>query len=76
MNDSAALEWAGVQDETYMYTMGARRGGGTCPSLEFEKITSYAAVLQNTKKLSLAPSALAIDNLRRAFKKSVAFTIK
>ena len=46
--------------------MGARRGGkgGTCPPpLEFEKMTSYAAVLQNTLKFSLAPSALAIDTL-------------
>ena len=35
--------------------MGARRGGkgGTCPPpLEFEKRTSYAAVLQNTLKFS------------------------
>ena len=40
--------------------MGARRGGGAHAPLEFEKMTSYAAVLQNTLKFSLAPSALAL----------------
>ena len=47
--------------------MGARRGGGGqgghLPPLEFEKMTSYAAVLQNTLKFSLAPSALPLDTL-------------
>ena len=45
--------------------MGARRGGarGALVPLEFEKMTSYAAVLQNTLKFSLAPSVLAIDTL-------------
>ena len=47
--------------------MGARRGGargGHLPSpLEFEKMTSYATVLYNTLKFSLAPSALALDTL-------------
>ena len=45
--------------------MGARRGGGkggTCP-LEFEKMTSYVAVLQTTLKFSHAPLALAMDTL-------------
>ena len=43
---------------------GGGQGGGTCPPpLEFEKMTSYAAVLQNTLELSLAPSALALDTL-------------
>ena len=51
--------------------MGARRGGqgGTCPPLEFEKVTSYAAVLQNTLNFSLAPSALAIDTLYFSLKR-------
>ena len=41
--------------------MGARRGvRGALAPLEFEKMTSYAAVLQNTLKY---PSALAIDTL-------------
>ena len=51
--------------------MGARRGGqgGTCPPLEFEKVTSYAAALQNTLKFSLAPSALAPDTLYFSLKR-------
>ena len=32
--------------------MGVRRGD-TCSPLEFEKVTSYAAVLQNTLKFSI-----------------------
>ena len=46
--------------------MGARRGARGAlapPPLGFEKTTSYAAVLQNTLKFSLAPLALAIDTL-------------
>ena len=39
------------------------QGGALAPPLEFEKMTSYAAVLQNTLKFSLAPSALALDTL-------------
>ena len=53
--------------------MGARRGGargGTCPPLEFEKMTSYAAVLQHTLKFSLAPSALATDTLYFSVKRA------
>ena len=53
--------------------MGARRGrqgGGTCPPLEFEKMTSYAAVQQNTLKFSLAPTALAIDTLYFSLKRA------
>ena len=52
--------------------MSARRGGkgGTCPPpLEFEKMTSYAAALQNTLKFSLAPSALALDTLYFSLKR-------
>ena len=37
--------------------------------LEFEKMTSYAAVLQNTVKFSLAPSALALDTLYFSLKR-------
>ena len=37
--------------------------GGALAPVEFEKITSYAAVLQNTLNPSLAPSALALDTL-------------
>ena len=47
--------------------MGARRGGQgghlPPPPLEFEKMTSYSAVLENTLKFSLALSALATDTL-------------
>ena len=52
--------------------MGARRGGqgGHLPPLEFEKMTSYAAVLQNTLKFSLAPTALAIDTLYFSLKRA------
>ena len=35
--------------------------GALAPPLEFEKMTSYTAVLQNTLKFSLAPSALSLD---------------
>ena len=51
--------------------MGARRGGkgGALAPLEFEKMTSYAAVLQNTLKFSLAPSALALDILYFSLKR-------
>ena len=51
--------------------MGARRGGqgGTCPPLEFEKVTSYAAVLQNTLNFSLAPPALALHTLYFSLKR-------
>ena len=52
--------------------MGARRvgaRGALAPPLEFEKITPYAAVLQNTLKFSLAPSALAIDALYFSLKR-------
>ena len=43
--------------------------GGHLPPLEFEKMTSYAAVLRNTLKFSLAPSALAIDILYFSLKR-------
>ena len=47
-----------------------RQGGGTCPPpLEFEKMTSYAAVLQNTLNFSLAPSALALHTLYLSLKR-------
>ena len=49
--------------------MGARRGGGALAPLEFEKMTSYAAVLQNTLKFSLAPTALALDTLYFSLKR-------
>ena len=52
--------------------MGARRGGrqgGTCPTLEFAKMTSYSVALQNTLKFSLVPSALAIDTLYFSLKR-------
>ena len=39
---------------------GGGQGGALAP-LEFEKMTSYAAVLQNILKFSLAPTALALD---------------
>ena len=49
------------------YGHGRPQGGGKeghlPPPLEFEKMTSYAAVLQNYLKFSLAPSALALDTL-------------
>ena len=45
-------------------TIGAPR-----PPLEFEKVTSYAAVLQNTRKFSLAPSALTLDTLYFSLKR-------
>ena len=48
--------------------MGDLRGGGTCP-LEFGNMTSYAAVLQNTIKFSLTPSALAIRTLHFSLKR-------
>ena len=47
----------------YTWAPAGRGKGGHLPPLEFEKMTSYAAVLQNTLKFSLAPSALAIDTL-------------
>ena len=52
--------------------MGARRGGqrgALAPPLEFEKMTSYTAILQNTLKFSLAPSALAIHTLHFSLKR-------
>ena len=52
--------------------MGARRGGqgkALAPPLEFEKMTSYAGVLQNTLKFSLAPLALALDTLYFSLKR-------
>ena len=43
---------------------GGARKGGTCASpWNLKKMTSYAAVLQNTLKFSLAPLVLAIDTL-------------
>ena len=47
---------------------GGGKGGALAP-LEFEKMTSYAAVLQNTLKFSLAPSALAPDTLYFSLKR-------
>ena len=55
-----ALPWAPA---------GGGGKGGTCPPLEFEKMTSYAAVLQNTLKFSLAPTALALDTLYFSLKR-------
>ena len=49
--------------------MGARSGGYPPPPVEFEKMTSYAAVLQNTLNFSLAPSALPIDTLYFSLKR-------
>ena len=49
---------------------GRPQGGGHLPPLEFEKMTSYAAVLQNTLKFSLAPSALAIYTLYFSLKRA------
>ena len=46
------------------------QGGCTCPHLEFEKMTSCAAVLQNTLKFSLAPPAPAIDTLYFSLKRA------
>ena len=43
--------------------------GGLAPPLEFEKMTSYIAVLQNTLKCSIAPSALALDTLYFSLKR-------
>ena len=48
---------------------GGARGALAPPPLEFEKMTSYAAVLQNTLKFSLAPSALAIYTLNFSIKR-------
>ena len=54
-------------------TPGARAGGGKGghlpPPPGFEKMTSDAAVLQNTLKFSLAPSALALDTLYFSLKR-------
>ena len=55
----------------YMYTWAPAGGegkGGLAP-LEFEKVTSYAAVLQSTLKLSLAPSTLVLDTLYFSLKR-------
>ena len=57
--------------------MGARRGVGKgrgealvpLPSLEFEKMTTYAAVLQNTLKFSRALLVLALDILYFSLKR-------
>ena len=52
--------------------MGARGGGArgeALAPLEFEKMTSCAAVLRNTLKFSLAPSALALDTLYFSLKR-------
>ena len=46
-----------------------RARGALAQPLEFEKVTSYAAVLQNTLKFSLAPEALAIDTLYFSLKR-------
>ena len=50
--------------------MGARRRGGTCPqpSWNLKKMTSYASLLWNTLKFSLAPSALKIKTLTQSLK--------
>ena len=52
---------------SYELRAWAPAGGGARghlpPPLEFEKMTSYAAVLQNTLKFSLAPAALEIDSV-------------
>ena len=49
--------------------------GGHLPPLEFKKMTSYAAVLQNTLKFSFAPSALALDTLYFSLKRRKNATI-
>ena len=49
--------------------MGARRGGHLPPPPGIWKNTSYAAVLQNTLILSLAPLALALDTLYFSLKR-------
>ena len=59
--------------------MGARsgraRGALAPPPLNLKKVTSHAAVLQNTLKFLLAPSTLAIDtvyfSLKRREKRNV-----
>ena len=50
--------------------MGARRGkGATCPSLpEFEKMTTFAALLGNALKNSLVPPMLAVHTLKLSLK--------
>ena len=49
---------------------GRPQGGGKGGKGEFEKkMTSYAAVLQNTLKFSLAPSALTTNNLYFSLKR-------
>ena len=56
----------------FMYMHGHPQGGQRGhlpPPLEFEKMTSYAAVLQNTPKLSLAPPALATNALYFSLKR-------
>ena len=57
-----------IKDQAPM-GMRARRGG-TCPqpSWNLKMMTSYASLLWNTLKFSLAPSALAIKTLTRSLK--------
>ena len=53
--------------------MGARRGAtwGSCPPWILKMTTPYAGSVQNTVKISLAPSALASNNLKLSLKSSL-----
>ena len=55
---------------------GGGQGGHLPPPLEFEKMTSYAAVLQNTLNFSLAPSAFAIDTIYLSLKRRKKFRVR
>ena len=54
-----------------MHQSWAAAGGtrGALAPFEFDKMTSYAAFLQNTLKFSLAPSALVLDTLYFSLKR-------
>ena len=56
-------------------SMGVRKGEVT-PSLEFKKMTSYAAFLRNTLKVLLAPTPLSMHMLTINLKKSQTKTQK
>ena len=52
-----------IRSKAFASCMGARKARGTFPR-NLNKMTSYAAVLRNTLKISSRPSALALNTLK------------
>ena len=67
-----------VLDVQHIHAWTPARGeeGALAPLLEFEIMTSYAALLRNNLKFSLAPSALAIITLKFSLTRRKTFRLR